>query len=102
MVSSAQQQQQRKMNYLVDPPPVPTIPVRATETSLGEEKFPVRRIYCVGRNYADHIKEMGGDSKKDAPVFFCKPADAVWYCPVENHGGQMIEFPLATNNLHHE
>jgi len=88
------------MNCLVDPPAVPTVPVRATETSLDQEIFPVHRIYCVGRNYADHIKEMGGDSKKDAPVFFCKPADAVLHCPVD-HGGH-LEFPLFTNNLHHE
>jgi len=89
------------MSYLVDPPPVPFVPVRAAEISSDEEKFPVRRIYCVGRNYADHVREMGGDSKKDAPVFFCKPADAVLHCPM-NHGEHDIEYPLATNNLHHE
>ena len=43
------------------------------------ERFPVRHIYCVGRNYAEHAKEMGGDATKEPPFFFTKPADAVVY-----------------------
>ncbi len=60
------------------------------------ELFPVRRIFCVGKNYAEHVREMGGDAKKAVPVFFTKPADAV----VEN--GTEIAFPQATENLHYE
>jgi len=57
--------------YVLDPPPVPAVPV------LGEDaRFPVRRILCVGRNYAAHRREMGGDDR-DPPFFFAKPADAL-------------------------
>jgi fumarylpyruvate hydrolase len=56
--------------------------------------FPIRRIFCVGRNYADHVKEMGGE--KGEPVFFTKPADAV----VANAAA--IPYALNTSNLHHE
>ncbi|NHK29359.1 fumarylacetoacetate hydrolase family protein [Parvularcula flava] len=66
----------------------PAVPV------TGDGLFPVRRIFCVGKNYADHQAEMG-DAKGTPPVFFTKPADAV--CP----GGD-IPFPLATENLHYE
>jgi fumarylpyruvate hydrolase len=59
-------------------------------------RFPVHRIYCVGRNYADHVREMGNDPKAAAPVFFMKPADAV----VAN--GAAVPYPQATANLHHE
>lgn len=58
--------------------------------------FPVRRIYCVGQNYSEHVREMGGDPSKTKPVFFSKPADAV----VIND--RAIEYPLATENLHYE
>lgn len=73
---------------------VPRIAVR------GGGMFPVRRIYCVGRNFADHAREMGAQtpaSKADrgSPVFFCKPADAIVT------DGQ-VPYPPATDNLHHE
>ncbi len=58
--------------------------------------FPVNRIYCIGRNYADHVAEMGGDAERDPPVFFSKPADAL----VSNH--KDIPYPPGTGNLHHE
>lgn len=108
IVALARKTTHQSMNYLVDPPPVPSIPVRETEVSADEVAlFPVRRIYCVGRNYADHVKEMGGDVKKDAPVFFCKPADGVLHCPAPAGGSgessvASIPFPLATESLHHE
>ena len=79
----------------VIPAPAPVrIPVR------GGGTFPVRRIYCVGRNFADHAKEMGAPvpaSKADrgTPVFFCKPADAVVLDGV-------VPYPPGTNDLHHE
>jgi fumarylpyruvate hydrolase len=58
--------------------------------------FPVRRIYCIGRNYADHAKEMGADPMREPPFFFGKPQDAV--VP----GGGDIPYPPATANLHYE
>lgn len=79
------------MQYVVDPPPVPTLPVRDEEGV-----FPVRRVYCVGRNYAAHAVEMGHDPDKEPPFFFTKPADAV--VP----GGGSLPFPVATEELHHE
>ena len=59
-------------------------------------RFPVRRIYCVGRNYRAHAIEMGADPDREAPFFFMKPADAI----VEN--GSTIPYPPQTTNLHHE
>jgi fumarylpyruvate hydrolase len=67
----------------------------ATVAETGE-RFPVRRIYCVGRNYAAHAREMGGDPTRERPFFFTKPSDAV----VEN--GAEIPYPSATSDLHHE
>lgn len=58
--------------------------------------FPVRRIFCVGKNYAEHVKEMGGDPKASSPVFFTKPADAIVV------GGNDVPYPQATDNLHFE
>ncbi|NBB14131.1 FAA hydrolase family protein [Caulobacter sp. SLTY] len=69
--------------------PTPTVPVD------GDKPFPVRRILCVGRNYAAHRAEMGGDDR-DPPFFFAKPADAI--VPP----GQNVAYPSATANLHHE
>jgi len=76
--------------YVLDPPPVPAVPV------LGEDaRFPVRRILCVGRNYAAHRREMGGDDR-DPPFFFAKPADALAL------PGADVAYPSATADLHHE
>jgi fumarylpyruvate hydrolase len=75
---------------------VPDAPSFATvAVTGGEARFPVRRILCVGRNYAAHRREMGGDDR-DPPFFFSKPADAV--VP----SGADIPYPLATADLHHE
>ena len=71
-------------------------PVRPIVGVVGGGVFPVRRIFCIGKNYADHVKEMGGDVKSDPPVFFTKPADAV----IES--GTTIPFPQGTDNLHFE
>lgn len=57
--------------------------------------FPVRRIYCVGRNYADHAREMGSDPNREPPFFFSKPADAV----IQGHH---VPYPSMTSDLHHE
>lgn len=75
--------------YVFDPPQVVTVPVE------GGGEFPVRRILCVGRNYAAHRREMGGDDR-DPPFFFAKPADAV--VPP----GRDVSYPPKTANLHHE
>lgn len=67
----------------------------AIATDAGR-RFPVRRVYCVGRNYADHAREMGHDPDREPPFFFTKPADAV--VP----SGSTLSFPSMTSNLHHE
>jgi fumarylpyruvate hydrolase len=76
--------------YAFAPHAIPTVPVEGSESV-----FPVRRILCVGRNYAAHAREMGADTR-DPPFFFSKPADAV--APLK---GQ-IAYPPATSDLHHE
>lgn len=82
------------MNPFVVPCPVtPTVPVVGSHA-----RFPVRRIYCVGRNYVDHAVEMG-DSGREPPFFFMKPADAV--VPLGPEGGE-VAYPTLTRNLHHE
>ncbi len=64
---------------------------------VGQKKrFPVRRIYCVGKNYADHIVEMGDDVERSEPIFFTKAAETIV------HNGADIAFPPNTKNLHHE
>ncbi len=78
------------MRYVLDPPPRASV-----ATAGGQVRFPVRRIFCVGRNYAEHAREMGADDR-DPPFFFCKPADAV----VDS--GARLPWPLACTNLHHE
>lgn len=64
--------------------------------SDSDERFPVRRIYCVGRNYADHVVEMGGDAERSEPIFFTKAAETI----VQN--GEDIPYPPHTANLHYE
>jgi fumarylpyruvate hydrolase len=76
------------------PFPVPTAPSVAIAGSAT--RYPVHRIYCVGRNYADHAREMGSDPDRELPFFFTKPADAVVA------DGATIAYALATSNLHHE
>ncbi len=76
--------------YVITPPPQAAI-----EVAGSDEKFPVRRIWCVGRNYEEHIKEMGHDVR-DPPFFFAKPADAV--APDD----ATIPYPPLTRDLHHE
>jgi fumarylpyruvate hydrolase len=73
----------------------PPAPAASAAVSATLSRFPVHRIYCVGLNYADHIREMGADLKAP-PVFFMKPADAV------TDDGEAIAYPPATNNFHYE
>ena len=76
------------------PPPV-LLPIVGTKN-----QFPVRRVYCVGRNYAAHAREMGFDPDRDPPFYFCKPADAV--TPVGTSGALDLPYAPMTANLHHE
>lgn len=83
------------MSYVIPPAPIPAVPVAGSNDS-----FPVRRIYCVGRNYAAHAREMGSDPEREPPFFFCKPADAV--VPVAPGATADIAYPPQTANYHHE
>lgn len=74
--------------------PVVTVPTVAIEES--NERFPIRRIFCVGQNYAEHAREMGADPDRAPPFFFTKPADAVVA------SGTTLPFPSRTEDLHHE
>jgi fumarylpyruvate hydrolase len=69
----------------------PTLPIKGTDT-----RFPINRVFCVGRNYAEHAKEMGADPSREAPFFFSKPACAV-YAPQAQ-----VPYPPRTKDLHHE
>lgn len=80
------------MCQFVIPAPLPAV-VPVEDQSAG---FPVHRIYCVGRNFADHAREMGVEVDRGTPVFFSKPADAVL------PGGGEQPYPSATTDLHHE
>jgi len=77
--------------YVIDPPPQAAIAVQGSDAL-----FPVRRIWCVGRNYADHAREMGHDPNREPPFFFAKPTDSV----VPNHA--TLAYPVKTSDLHHE
>ena len=79
------------MNFIIDPAPTPSVAVAGST-----DRFPVRRIFCVGRNYAAHAREMGKDPDREPPFFFLKPADAV----VDD--GATIPYPPETANLHYE
>jgi fumarylpyruvate hydrolase len=79
------------MTYVFSPLAIPAVPIQGV-TSL----FAVHRIYCVGRNYAEHAREMGGDPTREPPFFFSKPADAI----VLNNSS--VPYPPRTQNFHHE
>ena len=82
------------MSTVFPPAPVATVPVVGRS-----ERFPIHRIYCVGRNYEEHAKEMGFTGR-EPPFFFMKPADAV--LPVEAGQTVQMPYPSLTGNLHHE
>jgi fumarylpyruvate hydrolase len=77
-------------HFVIEPPPQACAPV------VGGGMFPVRRIFCVGQNYAEHAREMGGDPRRNPPFFFTKPADAL------SVNGADTPYPSQTHNLHHE
>ncbi|MBB3175189.1 fumarylpyruvate hydrolase [Endobacter medicaginis] len=76
--------------YVLEPPSVVGVPV------VGGGLFGVRRVFCVGRNYGDHVRELGGDPKEQPPIFFTKPADAVVT------SGAPMPYPPRTADLHYE
>lgn len=78
------------MSYVITPAPQPSVEVRGMR-----DRFPVRRIFCVGRNYAAHAREMGNDDR-EPPFFFTKPADAIVA------SGSSVPYALRTQNFHHE
>jgi fumarylpyruvate hydrolase len=75
---------------------IPRLEIPSLAITGSERRFPVRRIYCVGLNYADHAREMGNDPDRHPPFFFGKPADAI--VP----SGASLPFPVKTAQLHHE
>lgn len=79
------------MSYAIIPPAIPSLPILGSD-----QRFPVRRVFCIGRNYAEHAREMGATVDKDTPMFFCKPADAIVT------DGADVPYPQATKDLHHE
>ncbi len=76
--------------YVITPPAQPAVPV------AGGGEFPVRRVFCVGRNYAEHTREMGGDPNREVPFFFMKPADALLTRDAD------MAYPPMTKDMHHE
>lgn len=79
------------MTFVFPPSPQPVVPVAGTDAV-----FPVRRIFCVGQNYAAHAREMGSDPSRTEPVFFTKPGDTVVA------SGSTVPYPSMTENLHYE
>lgn len=79
------------MSHAFEPPPQPAVPVSGQSL-----RFPVHRIYCVGKNYAAHAREMGTDPTREPPFFFSKPADAIVA------DGARVAYPPRTTNFHHE
>ena len=78
-------------DYVITPAHIPSIAVKGSDA-----RFPLRRVFCVGRNYREHTREMGHDPDREPPFFFMKPADAV--VPAEG----VIAYPPLTSDLHHE
>ena len=79
------------MTYLIPPHAPTSLPVIGSD-----QRFAIRRVFCIGRNYADHAREMGATVDREAPLFFCKPADAVVSDDAD------VPYPQATSDLHHE
>ncbi|TAL91894.1 MAG: FAA hydrolase family protein [Rhodanobacter sp.] len=79
------------MTYIIAAPVLPSLPILGSD-----QRFPIRRVFCIGRNYAEHAREMGASVDEATPMFFCKPADAVV------GDGADVPYPSATGELHHE
>ena len=78
-------------NYVISFPANPSLPVEGSTA-----RFPVRRVFCIGRNYAEHAREMGHDPDREAPFYFMKPA---WALAIES---ERVDYPPMTEDLHHE
>ena len=85
------------MSFVVTPPTVVGLPIAGSS-----DLFPVRRVYCVGRNYAAHAREMGFDPDREPPFFFCKPNDDASIVPVPAGETVGIPYPAQTANYHYE
>src|SRR5688500_10899676 len=86
----AEPQSDIRERLVIPPPPMVTVPV-AGEAGL----FPVRRVYCVGRNYAEHTREMGGDPDREEPFFFQKAPDTLVL-------DGRFPYPVRSSDVHHE
>jgi fumarylpyruvate hydrolase len=89
--ASAELRYSPPMPYAIPPPTIASLPVLGSD-----QRFPIRRVFCIGRNYAEHAREMGAAVEQGRPMFFCKPADAVVADGVD------VRYPTATAELHHE
>ena len=78
-------------SFVINPPETPSLPVEG-----DSKRFAVNRIFCVGRNYADHAREMGHDPDREPPFFFMKPATAIVT------EGRNMSYPSLSNDVHHE
>jgi fumarylpyruvate hydrolase len=83
------------MNYVFEPEAPVGVPIAGSDAL-----FPVRRVYCVGRNYAAHAREMGFDPDRDPPFYFCKPASAI--VPIPAGSTAEVPYPPRTKEYHHE
>lgn len=85
------------MSYVFEPVQTAALPVAGSS-----DKYSVRRVYCVGRNYADHAREMGSDPDREPPFFFCKPNDCQSIVPVAANEIVDLPYPSLTSNYHYE
>ena len=85
------------MSFVFTPPSIVGLPIAGSD-----QQFPVRRVYCVGRNYAAHAREMGFDPDREPPFFFCKPNDDASVVPVAEGETASIPYPPLTSNYHYE
>lgn len=83
------------MSFIFPPESIPALNIIGSS-----DQFAIRRVYCVGRNYAAHAREMGSDPTRESPFFFCKPANAVM--PMLEGKALDLPYPTETSNLHHE
>ena len=81
----------RQAKYVIDIGPLPSLPVVGSDL-----RFPVGRIFCVGRNYAEHAREMGHDPDREPPFFFMKAPNSIV------QSGSTVDYPVATKDVHHE
>jgi len=82
-------------DFVFPAPPQPAVAIQGSDL-----RFPVHRIYCIGRNYEAHVREMGHDPERSPPIFFCKPADTI--LAPDASGVIPFPYPSATQDLHHE